>query len=173
MKLKNSLLQHCIVKGRGVVEHITKRDRAQNITRRYRCAPTDPNSSAHCVMCSHDERKHNAPTRHQTMCAWASSKRLKSAARASRRYAAAVLALRRARDMAPTTEPCEVVKRQCQLWTGTITCWPRAHEAGFGGMRTQMRRRARAPSLERGESSISKLTPANMRNLGRRRLRAC
>ena len=75
MKLKNSLLQHCIVKGRGVVEHITKRDRAQNITRRYRCAPTDPNSSAHCVMCSHDERKHNAPTRHQTMCAWASSKR--------------------------------------------------------------------------------------------------
>ena len=74
-KSKNSLLQHCIVKGRGVVEHITKRDRAQNITRRYRCAPTDPSSSAHCVMCSHDERKHNAPTRHQTMCAWASSKR--------------------------------------------------------------------------------------------------
>ena len=171
MKLKNSLLQHCIVKGRGVVEHITKRDRAQNITRRYRCAPTDPNSSAHCVMCSHDERKTQRANETSNHVRMGIIK--KSAARASRRYAAAVLALRRARDMAPTTEPCEVVKRQCQLWTGTITCWPRAHEAGFGGMRTQMRRRARAPSLERGESSISKLTPANMRNLGRRRLRAC
>ena len=166
MKSQNSLSQHRNIMCRGVEEHTMCRDRVQSITIRYSRTRRPPNSSPRRVVRSQDERERNAPN---AICNHAHMHTIKeSASRASRRYAAAVLALRLARYLAPTTEPCEVVKRQCQLWTGTITCWPRAHEAGFGGMRTQMRRRARAPSLERGESSISKLTPANMRNLGRR-----
>ena len=170
-KYQNSRSQHCIVKCMGVEERITWRGRVQSITIPYSCAPTDPNSSAHCVVCSQDERKRNAPNETFKHARMDTIK--KSALRASRRYVAAIQTSPRARDLQSNTEPCDIVERQCQHWRGTITCCARAHRAGSGGLRFQTRRKACASMPERGESLICKLTPGNMRIRGRRRLRAC
>ena len=67
-------------------------------------------------LCSQDERKRNAPNE---TCKHARMHTIKkSALRASRRYVAAIQTSPRARDLQPTTEPCDIVKRQLSALEG-------------------------------------------------------
>ena len=131
MKSQNSLSQHRNIMCRGVEEHTMCRGRVQSITIRYSRTRRPPNFSPRCVVRSQDERERNAPN---AICNHAHMHTIKErASRASRRYAAAILALRRTRDMAPTTEPPDQQGEGCFEYSkaegGRGTAGPRRRDS--------------------------------------------